>query len=1009
MKKTVPDQKGSPASTADKDKSRRNKANPNNIQQQSPSMAPPKMVHLKAGETLKFASQSTSFQDMREGKARLVKVSTPAKAKASPNGGKSNEGSKNADFPPHYIDAMVKQGMSKGLLISGTLRINPRAFEDAFLTSTDYNDVYINGVMNRNRALHGDEVVVDVFPESEWRVLDDQVTAHLDEVESITQQIEEGLDLQGSSDKAREEKKTVGQVVEIDELSEASERSDDEAGDSPDDVSACEEEEEDSEDDEDIVIEAVTDENGAELKPSEENGQKIRDGKVVDRRIREACAAAGVPLRSPAQSRQGRLRSTGQGENSKEYSIAEVKEMFPKEWHRFVQKTGRVVAILQFNHSRKAVGYIKDRPGDTKYGLFAPTDARVPRILIPRNNLPKEFWARQQDFASTLFAASITAWEKPKFAMGRLLKRVGDDSDISNCTEAILMNNDVDSSDFPPEVTSTLPNLPFVIPKDEIKKRRDFRKHCVFTIDPLTARDLDDALSVERLDDGRFRIGVHIADVSYFVDEKTDLDASAADRATSVYLVQKVIPMLPRVLCEDLCSLNPGEDRLAFSVEWVMTESGDICEGETWFGRSVINSCVKLAYEHAQEMLDNPSITDYWTEERVNEQLPEIRKPFGVSDIVEKVNMLNRVALNLKQKRVDSGALRLDQPKMCFALDKESGLPLGFRQYKQRQSNSLIEEFMLLANVTVAKKIYDSFPEVSILRNHPPPKQNIMERVEKVLHKYGFKLDGTSSKALQVSLAAARIKAEKHGDPTSFQLLVNLCSMPMQNAKYLCSGWYNSESEYRHYALSVPFYTHFTSPIRRYPDILVHRLLQASIEKDSLEDPVAKGRLLSHWDKAQLQQVASHCNVKKLAAKMASTQSDDLFFASFIRECGPYTVKAAVLKVLDHSFDILITEGGAMTRRVYLDRLQDSGQLVKVSSVKPAPGKTALDLMWSKTPEDKDKVMGRRQRIEMFDVVSVNLVSNPNKPLDILAVLNRPGSTSDDAAQAETETPASNA
>ena len=197
--------------------------------------------------------------------------------------------------------------------------------------------------------------------------------------------------------------------------------------------------------------------------------------------------------------------------------------------------------------------------------------------------------------------------------------------------------------------------------------------------------------------DGNFRVGVHIADVSYFVNECTELDREAQERSTSVYLVQQVVPMLPRQLCENLCSLNPGVDRLTFSVEWTMTEEGNILN--EWFGRSIINSAVKLAYEHAQDMLEQPD--KQW----VQGQLPEIRHPWNSTIISEKVNMLQKIAINLRRTREASGALRLDQPKLCFALDCDTGLHQGFKMYEHRHSKRLIEEFMLLANKTVAKHI----------------------------------------------------------------------------------------------------------------------------------------------------------------------------------------------------------------------------------------------------------------------------------------------------------------
>ena len=404
-------------------------------------------------------------------------------------------------------------------------------------------------------------------------------------------------------------------------------------------------------------------------------------------------------------------------------------------------------------------------------------------------------------------------------------------SDIVNCTTGILLENEIKTDDFTQSVNDCLPTVPFFISPHEIASRKDFRNKCIFTIDPLTARDLDDAVSIEKLDDSRYKVGVHIADVSYFVQELTALDKEAQERATSVYLVQQVVPMLPRPLCENLCSLNPGTDRLAFSVEWILTQNGDILE--EWFGKSVINSAVKLAYEHAQDMLESPHRT--WKAE----ELPEIRPPWTSNIISDKVNMLQSIAVHLRQKREASGALRLDQPKLCFRLDRESGLPQGFKMYEHRHSNRLIEEFMLLANTSVAKKLHQHFPKLAVLRNHLPPKKNMMEQLVKMLEKYNIRVDPSSSKMLQQSLSHYKPHTTVRNDKSEasrrehsrYQVLMNLCSKPMQNAKYFCSGWYKRKGEdddelfdyHHHYALNVPLYTHFTSPIRRYPDILVHR------------------------------------------------------------------------------------------------------------------------------------------------------------------------------------------
>ena len=527
-----------------------------------------------------------------------------------------------------------------------------------------------------------------------------------------------------------------------------------------------------------------------------------------------------------------RVKASSENANGREFTIEQIKKAFPESWKKFAQKSGRVVAIGEAKHSRSAVGYLVDRPGDDRFALFKPTDNRVPRMLISKANCPPGFWKRQQDFDNVLFVAKIIKWEKVKFAIGDLTHALGDDSSVETCTTGILIENEIKTDEFTQAVIDSLPPLPFVIPPNEISSRKDLRNECIFTIDPLTARDLDDAVSIESMTNGNFRVGVHIADVSYFVKEQTDLDKEAQERATSVYLVQQVVPMLPRQLCENLCSLNPNEDRLTFSVEWIMTEQGEIIE--EWFGRSVINSAVKLAYEHAQDMLEHPNKN--WS----IEELPAIRDPWKSSIISKKVNMLQKIAVNLRQKREEDGALRLDQPKLCFALDGKTGLPQGFKMHEHRHSNRLIEEFMLLANTSVARKLYQSFPNLAVLRNHLPPKDNMMDQLVKNLQKYNIHVDPSSSKTLQESLNQYKPKSTKNNQSDDFQqrfryqVLMNLMSKPMQNAKYFCSGWYLKKAEedresnevfdyHHHYALNVPLYTHFTSPIRRYPDVLVHR------------------------------------------------------------------------------------------------------------------------------------------------------------------------------------------
>ncbi|MFH4983397.1 hypothetical protein AB6A40_010106 [Gnathostoma spinigerum] len=276
-----------------------------------------------------------------------------------------------------------------------------------------------------------------------------------------------------------------------------------------------------------------------------------------------------------------------------------------------LQKTAEVVFISQQKNCRAAVGMLKMMAdGNRNWALFSPGDSRMPRMMIPADQLPSGFFDRPQDFAKFIYVARMVEWQATaQFARGKLYKSLGLAGDIDAETEGLLLANDVDTREFSPACLSSLPitdgdESSWKIDELEFKYRRDFRDETIFTIDPKTSRDMDDALHIKPVDDcdgagnPGWEVGVHIADVSYFVKSGTELDNWASQRATSVYLVHKVIPMLPRILCEGLCSLNPGVERLTFSVVWKMNDRAEIFE--EWFGRSVIRSCCKLAYEHAQ-------------------------------------------------------------------------------------------------------------------------------------------------------------------------------------------------------------------------------------------------------------------------------------------------------------------------------------------------------------------------------------------------------------------------
>lgn len=578
---------------------------------------------------------------------------------------------------------------------------------------------------------------------------------------------------------------------------------------------------------------------------------------------------------------------------------------------------------------------VKQSRQPSKNLYFKPCDNRAPFILIDRNTFPEDFQRNfQQLYRDKLYMASIHRW--PATTMhpyGVLGKAMGDMGDILVESEAILESNSIRHADFSSPVLRCLPPMPWSIGEDEVAKRLDLRAKRIFTIDPETARDLDDAVSCERQADGNFMVGVHIADVSHFVRPGTALDREARTRATTTYLVQKAVPMLPRLLCENLCSLNPGVDRLAFSVMWRMSPDARILD--TWFGRTIIRSCVKMSYENAQRLIDGQS----WQE--------AVGRPLADNDrhtekqVIDDVHQFHRLSLLMRQRRFENGALTINQPKLTFRLD-ETGHPSTCSVYEIKDSNRLIEEFMLLANMSVAKKISDHFPTGALLRCHPPPKTKIMQEFLDYCRRMGQEMSAVSAAALQQSI----LRIADDEVRAIFQLLA---VKPMQRARYFCTGDHKDErSRWRHYALSVDLYTHFTSPIRRYADVIVHRLLQAAIDEDAAIDELATTLATSaapvHPQAANRQAAAAsssskndddggmkeislgarQCNLKKEDARAAQDASSKLFLCVYLRRLEQSSGRPMICDAVvmdfggERGMDVYIPQF-ALDRRVFLD------------------------------------------------------------------------------------------
>ncbi|KAI4388068.1 hypothetical protein MLD38_000436 [Melastoma candidum] len=552
---------------------------------------------------------------------------------------------------------------------------------------------------------------------------------------------------------------------------------------------------------------------------------------------------------------------------------------------------------------------------------FTPIDNKFPKMTVLASDLPDEIRNRLCHFDETVETELL----------GHNL--------MQSCSKMLSVHPSSLLRPF-----SCLPQIPWDIPQVVLQHRGDLRNLCIFTIDPSTATDLDDALSVEVLADDIYRVGVHIADVSYFVKPNTPLDKEAQLRSASVYMVHKKVPMLPPLLSEDLGSLNPGVDRLAFSIFWDINAEGNIIDRH--LGCTVIHSCCKLSYEQADDILRG--VIGSECNDDGEESVPQVCGNFKLSDVISSVVHLHKISRILNENRLKGGALRLESPKVGFLLD-EHGLPSDCFLLTRMDSNLLIEEFMILANKTAAEVISRAFPDAALLLRHPEPNTRKLRDLGHFCSRHGLELDTSSSGAFHKSLELAREKLKD--DPVLFDILVLNATKSMQQASYFCTADYkDQEDKWAHYALAVPLITHFTSPLRRYPDILVHRMLAAALEAESYsrcrtgvfgrcfsgimfdkkatEESIDLREALStaamqHGvpSKEVLVELAAHCNERKLASRDVKDATTKLYMWAFLGNKKNFLAEARVLALGPRFLSIYIPKL-AIERRIQYDDVE---------------------------------------------------------------------------------------
>lgn len=486
-------------------------------------------------------------------------------------------------------------------------------------------------------------------------------------------------------------------------------------------------------------------------------------------------------------------------------------------------RTGKMEGEIADVIERKQTEFIGKLELKEAFGFFIPDKSKgIPDMYIPSDKINN---AKDGDRV----VVKLTGWEKKdKSPKGEVVSILNASDENDMAMKEILLDAGF-TLEFDDDALEQAARMPDVISTSEINRRKDIRDILTFTIDPVDAKDFDDAISIRTIKNGLLEIGVHIADVSHYVEPDTVLDTNAYERATSVYLPDRVLPMLPEHISNVLCSLRPNEDKLTFSAIFDITTKGEI--KNIWLGRTVIHSNHRFTYEDAQEIIET-----------------------GQGTYANEILLLNGLAQRFRKKRFEKGAINFSSQEVRFKLD-ENGKPVGIVVKESKASHQLIEEFMLLANKAVAEHVskikIDKHPLPFPYRVHDKPDEEkllpFVSFAKKFGHKFDIKTPEGIARSFNEMLAAVQGKPEQH-------VLEQLGIRTMAKALY-------TENNIGHYGLGFTNYCHFTSPIRRYPDVMVHRILQQVLDGNAKPDK-------------KMNEKCFHCSERERAAMEAERASN---------------------------------------------------------------------------------------------------------------------------------------
>lgn len=548
---------------------------------------------------------------------------------------------------------------------------------------------------------------------------------------------------------------------------------------------------------------------------------------------------------------------------------------------------GEVVDIIQRARTEFAGTLHLERNA----AFVIPDNKKHRDFLVPKDKIGK---ARDGQKVVVRF----TGWEDfSDLPHGEVIKVLGDAGNNDTEINAIMVEYGL-PYEFPKSVERVAELLPVEITEDEISRRKDFRKITTFTIDPFDAKDFDDALSVRKLENGNWEIGVHIADVSHYVKPGSVLDEEGLTRATSVYLVDRVVPMLPEILSNNVCSLRPNEEKLTFSAVFELNEEAQV--QKEWFGRTVINSDRRFTYEEVQEILEGKE-----------------------GDFKKEIHLLDSLAKKLRAARLKNGSITFEREEVKFHLD-ENGNPTGVYFKVMKDSNQLIEDFMLLANrrvaeyVALARKAGEPEPSTGsggkradlrrpfVYRVHASPSPQKVLEFSTFVASFGYRLNAGSEKS--VSSSFNKLLKDVQGKPEA-NLIETLAIRTMAKAIY-------TTENIGHYGLGFHYYTHFTSPIRRYPDVMAHRLLQYYLDADAGKN-VGKPA-----DVNELEEECKHCSEREKAAAEAERASIKYKQVQFLQDKIGMEFPGIVSGVTEFGFFVEL-EGNKCEGMVHVRNLRD--------------------------------------------------------------------------------------